>query len=986
MRIVNAAVLCLLGLASSGLARAQTERHTLEIEAQPIKRALRDLGEQTGIQILFRAEDVARETANTPRISGEMSPREALDKMLETIPGLASEWMDAHTVLIFAKDGSRAERASLSAEGLSMRLAQAEGAPAAADGQASAHGEEPLSEVIVTGSNIRSSVEAEKRSIPIDVISSAQIDQTGANTLADVLSTNPAITGGALAEQDNGGRGFANLRGLGTQYTLVLLNGRRLSANDPTNILAIPAEAIDRVEILKSGASAVYGSDAVAGVINVILKSKEQGLHASLTYGDTSQGGAQTTDVNLFGGSESESARYFFLINHMTRSEIRARDRAITATSDKRAFGGFDERDQFGNPGRIGGIAGFPDLIADAARIPRGSYSLDPADYRPYDPDADLFDTNAVVNPSIISAPERLTMIGNFEQDFFDGRLTFFTTGLFWQMKEKLYTAQNGISFSDPDLGPVPASNPYNPFGQDVSDLDYLPLELGRRLQETPAHTYRLNGGLRGRIGEWQLESAVSWYRSGFSNNYHDSIIKSALREAVNRTGDDAFNPFCNQCNTAEQLAGLLTTNSIDIAFRSDMVDFRASGPLWDLPTGSLQAAIGAEYRREGVFLEPDPLWQTGGAVGFFGFGGYDYDRSIRSVFAELKVPLLRPAEGETESPLELSVAARFEKYSDFGSEPSPLASLRYAFLDGQATLRASYARAFLAPYLEYATEDYGGTYTDFLIDPLTGSPVETFVVYSGTPDIKPERSTTRSLGLVLTPNAVPGLTVTLDAYEIKQTDFTAFDPQATFNGTAPGTVTRGTDIGPGGEDAVLRTYYFNVNERSSAGYELSLNYALPALAAGRFDVDVGIARLEKYEVFGLVPGELVDLAGGYDPTAGTFFGTPTLPKTRAVLGLSWERGAWSASSQLHYMSRFRETEDSVIPSYSTTDVQVGYALGGDRGRAVSWLPVKGAQLTLGVENVFDRKVPFLTVINDFNRFENDLRGRFMYARLAVDF
>jgi iron complex outermembrane receptor protein len=519
-----------------------------------------------------------------------------------------------------------------------------------------------------------------------------------------------------------------------------------------------------------------------------------------------------------------------------------------------------------------------------------------------------------------------------------------------------------------------------------VSDIDYQPLELGRRLQETNAHTYRLSAGLRGKLGEWQLESAVSWYRNGIPTEYHDVIIKSALQDAVNRTGADAFNPFCNRCNTEEQFAGMLTNVSYNIEFRSDMADFRASGPVFDLPTGTLRAAVGAEYRREGVLVQPDAFWQTSGGVGFFGFDGYDYHRTIRSGFAELKVPLLKAAEDVGESPLELSLAARFEKYSDFGSETSPLATVRYAFLDGQATLRASYSKAFLAPYLEYATEDYGGTYTDFLIDPLTGSPVETLIIYSGSPDIEPERSTTRSVGLIVTPDALPGLTLTMDAYAIKQSDFTAFDPQFTMDGFAPGSVTRGADIGPGGEDAILRTYFFNVNERSTAGYELSVNYRLQQLAAGRFEVDAGIARLEKFEVFGLIPDELVDLAGGYDPTAGTFFGTPTLPKTRAALGLSWERGAWSAASQFNYLSGFRETEDSTIPSYSTTDFQLGYELGGERGRDAGWLPAHGVQLTVGVENAFDRKVPFLTVINDFNRYENDLRGRFIYARVGVDF
>lgn len=952
----------LLALACSAAWCTQAADLTgINIPAGDLKAALELLSKQSGVELMYNPDQL--KGIRTAGISGDLTLQEAVTKLLQGTPFVLRTDEVSGALLI-------TPASSLSG---SERTAVAQGAQGV-----------ELEEVVVTGSNIASSVEVAKRSVPIDIISAEDIKQTGASTLAQVLASNPAIAGGALAEQQSGGRGFVNLRGLGAQYTLVLLNGRRLSANDPTNILAIPAEAVERVEILKSGASAIYGSDAVAGVVNVILKSKAEGLHASLTHGDSTQGGGRTTDVNLYGGSQTDDSRFFFLINHMTRSEIGARDRDITATSDKRAFGGFDESSQFGNPGRIGGIAGLGDVIADSSRIAPGSYSLNPADYRLYDPATDLFDTNALTNPSAIAATERLTMVSNFEKDFFDGHATFFMSGFFWKMRERAYLAPLGLSFSDPEIGPVPASNPYNPFGQEVTDLDYLPLELGRRLQETPAHTYRISGGVRGELGSWQLESALSWYRNEFTNEYPNSVIKSALRTAVNRTGADAINPFCNRCNTSAQFAGLLATGGTKIGFGSDMADFRASGPLLWLPTGPVRAAVGGEYRRENVYLRPDPLTQVGGLVGSYAGGGYEYSRTIRSAFTELQIPLLPAAQGE--SPLELTLAARTEKYSDFGSETSPLASLRYSFLDGQVTLRSSYSKAFLAPYLELATYDYNGTFTMFLIDPASGQPVQTLVVYSGTPDIKPESSTTQNFGLVLTPHAVPGLTVALDAYRIEQKDFTAFSPQSSLNGTAPGVVNaRGDDVGPGGQDLILTAYYYNLNHRGTEGYEASVNYAFPELAAGSFSIDLAVSQLTKFEVFGVVPGELVDLAGKYDPTAGSSR-TPALPKTRAALGLSWERGAWSASSQLRFMSSYRETDERSIPSYATTDLQLGYALGGASGRPTAWLPVRAAQLTLGVANVFDREVPFLTVINGYNQYENDLRGRFVYARIGMDF
>lgn len=846
-----------------------------------------------------------------------------------------------------------------------------------------------VEEVIVTGSNIVSSLDAEKRGAPVEVITAAAIEKTGANSLADVLANNPSVTGGAQGEQDSGGRGFINLRGLGTQYTLVLVNGRRLSANDPANVLAIPADAVERVEVLKSGASAVYGSDAVAGVVNVILKSSSDGMHANMTYGDTTQGGGATTELNFYGGFNTDNSRFFFLGSRMTRDEITATQRDITSTSDKRRFGGYDERSPIGSPGRIGGVTGYPDLIADATRVRPGNYSVNPADYRAYDASTDMYDTLATGDPSIITNPERLTVLGNFEHDF-DNGVTFFASGLYFQMLENKWNAPRAISFSS--VGTIPASNPYNPFGEDLTSVDYRASELGRTRDENTAATRRLSGGLRGDIGNWQLESALTWYRSEVTQRSHNNIIASRLQEALNRSGPTAFNPFCNACNSTEQWSGVLGTRGYDIGFDSDIADIRASGPLFNLPTGAVQAAVGGEYRREQVTVDYDSLWQVGGWVGMGVPGAYDLSRDIYSVFAEIRVPLLAPRNGSDNSPLELSLAGRYEDYSDFGTTTTPMATLRFATLDDQLTLRASYAEAFLAPYLELATYDYNYNYSDVLIDPNTGNPIEALIYGSGTPDIKPESSETINLGAVFTPDAVPGLTVSLDYYRIQQTDFVpgTTSPQGVLDGTANGTATYGTDIGPGGEDVIVQTYFYNAGRRRSSGYELSMNYAFPEFAFGKVSVDVGLTRMASFEVEDS-DGRLVDISGGYDPAGGTFFSTGALPKTRGLVGLNWERGALSVSSQYSFMTSYRDLSTSAepidrkIPFYATADFQVSYTLGDD-GHPVDWLPARAARVTLGVENAFDRDVPFVVYRNDYNSYENDLRGRYIYARLNLDF
>ncbi|MBL8270216.1 TonB-dependent receptor [Steroidobacter sp.] len=966
MRIAAAVAIAMLGIngvSQTVFAESPTAQYSVDIPAGDLVTALNTLVKQSGADLVYRPEQV--QGVATKGVRGNLSVPDAIRLLLQ---GTKLQLTIAPTgsMLIAVPVRGDVPTAALDARNVE------------------------LEEVVVTGSNIVSSVDPEKRGAPVEVITAESIDKTGANSLSDVLANNPSMTGGALAEQDQGGRGFVNLRALGAQYTLVLVNGRRLSANDPANALSIPADAIQRVEVLKSGASAVYGSDAVAGVVNVILKSSADGLGANLTYGDTTQGGGATTDLNFYGGFNSENSRFFFLGNRMTRDEIRASQREITSTSDRRRFGGYDERSSIGSPGRIGGVTGLGNVIADPTRVGRGSYSLDPADYRPFNAETDNYDTNGAGNPSVISNPERFTIIGNFEHDLLGGAATFFATGMFFQMRENVWNAPRSISFSA--VGPIPASNPYNPFGEELTDVRYRTTELGRAHSEHTAGTNRLSGGVRGEIGSWQLESALTWYRSEVIQRQHGQFITSRLIEAVNRDGPTAFNPFCNACNTDAQFDGLRGTSRYEINFDADIADIRSSGPLFDLPTGTVQAAIGGEYRREQVAVEFDPLTGVGGWAGLGTAGPYDLSRDIYSVFAEVRVPLIKSSGGAASSPLELSLAGRYEDYSDFGTTSTPMATLRFSTWDDQLILRTSYAEAFLAPYLEYATYEFRYSYSDVLLDPETGDPIEALIYDSGTPDIKPETSETVNIGAVFTPHAIPGLTVALDYFRIQQNDLVpgTTSPQGVLDGNESGLVTYGVDIGPAGEDVIVETYFYNAGRRRSSGYELSVNYVLPTLPIGTFTVDVGLARMASFEVED-GSGGLVDISGGTDPAGGPFFSTGALPKTRGLVGIDWTHGALSLSSQYNFMSSYRDLSpsgdpiDRKVPFYATTDFQLSYTLGKD-GHEVDWLPARAMKLSLGVENAFDRELPFIIFRNDYNIYENDLRGRYVYARVNVDF
>lgn len=284
MRIVNATVVMLLGLALSDLARAQSERHSLDIKAQSIKLALRDLGEQTGIQILFRAEDVARETATTPHISGEMSPREALERLLEKVPGLKSEWMDSHTVLISAKDETSADKAGLLLGGREMRLAQVDAdseVASSGEGVARASGsvehKSETMEVVVTGAKRKfapiDSSAATK--IPMEIIDTPQsmsvlssefMSIVGATNMTKAMEWAASVTN---SSPETSAYNQAWVRGFElSDFNSYKINGASFSG------LLIPLDlsVVDAVEIVRGPASIVYGESDYGGTVNVRLK------------------------------------------------------------------------------------------------------------------------------------------------------------------------------------------------------------------------------------------------------------------------------------------------------------------------------------------------------------------------------------------------------------------------------------------------------------------------------------------------------------------------------------------------------------------------------------------------------------------------------------------------------------------------------------------------------------------------------------------
>lgn len=851
--------------------------------------------------------------------------------------------------------------------------------------------QEGVEEIVVIGSNIGSTLKAEEQATPITVYSALEIEASGTDSLSDFLLKDPAFTApnGSQDGRSQGGSATQslNLRGLGDRYTLTLVNGRRLNANGPGNLLLIPPGAIERVEILKAGASAIYGSDAVAGAVNLVLKKDYEGMLVQGGYGDVTGGDALTRHLAVSTGVASDRSRLFMAAAYYKRDPLDEDARAITFSEDMREWGGFDGRSSSTIPARFT-IPGMGTLILDTSRFGPGTYSLDPNDYIPYVPERDNHERLG----SAIAGSERKQFYGSVEYDV--GRsLTIFGEGMYALLTGSGVNSTKIPRLDDPRIGGVPATNPWNPFGIPVGVSSPFPvrvMEKGPLVFAIDSRVARLVGGVRATLGEIEIESALSYYETRTGNWSPRHISKSGLREALNRPGPDAFNPFCNLCNTDEQLAGVIVSAEHNRTLTTGrMADLRMSGPLFDLPTGTVQFAAGVEYREERLAQTADASHVQGDLADSGVFEPVDLDRSLTSVFGELRIPLL---EGSgLEHPVELTLAGRYESYSDFGDTFRPLTSLRWEAIENTLTLRASYSRSFRAPYLQEMHDRVSSSQIT-LIDPLTDEPVEVEFRRGGNPNLDPEYGETFNIGGFWTPEFAPGLRLTADYFDIDQSGLViAPSAQLVFNGQAPGNVYRDGRARGADEDILIEGPLANAAGRKVHGIDLGALYNLTTPRLGDFDFNLTASYLLKFEVDTGEGLGFIDYAGEYSLAEGNN-GVRALPHWKAKLNVSWSpREALDVAVAANYLGSylqeratatppFSAENPGAVPSHLTFDLRAAYEfdIGGSQDQSL--------KLAIGAENVLNRMPPFVRSQNGLDRNVYSVRGRFLYANFAWRF
>ena len=727
----------------------------INIPAGDAAQTLRQFNFQTGMELLYLFERV--EGIHTQAVSGTFEASEALDLMLA---GTGLEYHFETDIAAWVHPRSEHDvRQAGSAEPPNAIAGTPNSRPQIVP-PSSGYG---AGEMEVTGTYIRGVLDLMS---PLQIITRKEMKRTAYATVQDALQTLPINFKGGLNEDFGGTGNFArssalNLRGLGASSTLVLINGRRqpqagLQA-DFVDVSNIPWSVVERVEVLPEGGSALYGSDAIAGVVNIIMRDTLDGAESQMRIGTAPDGGAEILAAQLF-GRRWDTGKLLFAYQYTDRTALDAADRSYTANADKRSLGGRDHRTFSSNPGNILNPA---NNFLPAFAIPAGQdgTALTPGDLLP-----------GVVN-----------LQNQFEQfDLLpdkDMHSVFFTASQRLGERFELFAEgrfnQRSVDYRSGNAAPaqalfVPSSNPFfvDPFGGSPFvaiaynfSKDFGPYASTARTENTAA-TF----GLRANLTEsWQATLSTAYAREHFdyaSRGINTNALNASL---ANPDPAQAFNPFGDGSHTNPAVLDSIRFTATAKATSEIMTSGAIiEGPLTTLPAGAMRAAIGAEHRQE----ELDRALPGSNVIGR---PPQHFGRNITAAFSELSMPLIgNPVDPRAVPRLELSLAGRYETYSDFGDTFNSAIRLRWAPWES-VKFRTSWGTSFNAPKLVdlYDTSQNAVGLVPFP-DPRSPSGRSIVLAQQGNhPNLTEETATTWTAGIDLAPATMRGFNLSLTYYAI---------------------------------------------------------------------------------------------------------------------------------------------------------------------------------------------------------------------------
>jgi iron complex outermembrane receptor protein len=886
--------------------------------------------------------------------------------------------------------------------------------------------QQALERVEITGSNIKR-VDAETAS-PVQVLSRGDIERTGKQSIQEVLRGITADSQGSIASSFSGGfaagSSAVSLRGLGVNSTLVLVNGRRMTtygladdgARTFVDLNAIPLEAVDRVEVLKDGASAIYGADAVGGVVNIILRKNYNGGSMGASYGQTGRHDGQTTrtfGTVGFGDLGSDGYNAFFSLEASKQRDILARDRGFIGQDDLRSLGFFDTTIGANRPwAGLGPTANTPwGVIRDPVTNARVNVTQCPS----VDPDTGVCRFNLRDYQQVQPDIERLNFFGRGTFEVTNSMQAYAEVGLFTTKTRAIGTpsSTNDGGVYDPrdpnnpvlihGLMNLPAAHPDNPFDVDRT-LGLRPLEFGGRNKTIDSKVTRIVTGLQGTAFNWDYDFGLAYIENRMKDVSTGYIRYSVMQAALTDGSYRVNNPGAVSPDVLAAISPTLERNPFSSI---SLVDLKASRELTKLPGGPLGIALGSEFRLEEADTPPTPYTDTADIVGL-GYSTFSARRKVAAVYGELVAPLTRW--------LELNGALRFDKYSVIGNSRTPKFGFKLKPID-QLAVRGTYAEAFRAP----GPAESGGSNFGF---------TSVAVLTTGNPNLKPEKAKSYTLGLVFEP--VAGTSATVDFYTIdRKNEIVQADPATIlFAGVPQNGIPLSRIAGAlpnsfiyydseGGLSAVSGQYE-NATSTVTDGVDVELRQRMRLGEASNLSMQVNWTHINKFrrtDVF----GNTFDYAGTHGPIvlssgAGT-------PKDRASFSLTWDRQPFAVTGVVNYVGGLKlvnhrgeqatdngdgtvtDNSNSLIyPKGTTLDCAVfntdGSPASGCRLPSFTtfdvfakWTPFKNLDLNFSIQNLFDRKAPFdpylvLTYGTNYNQswHQSGAVGRFFTVGAKYSF
>ena len=903
-----------------------------------------------------------------------------------------------------------------------------------------------LEKFVVTGSLIPA---AQGESfIPLSTYTATKLTLLGASTPIEGLRSLPSFFGATSTELDsNAGSGAAtvNLRGLGG--TLTLVNGRRAFGFEDLNL--IPIDAIQSIDILKDGAGSVYGADALAGVVNIVLKKKWIGTQLRASYGISGENDAKQWDASFAVGRSFDNDKgYVTLVGSYSDKEtLYARDRKISALADGRAFGG-----QNGGsptfPGRIG-PAGAGLLLNTGIVFPTS-----PADYHAFNPSTEGFNFRDY-SPSIPGQTRKLI---------------HFAAGyeLYGRQVEPYVEFDWANQFTANGLAPAPFALPnaisrasrYNPWGVDVAipgrTVRYRGTDQGNRENEFDKTDYRAVLGIKGRFDNgWGYDTAYMKTHEKLMQTEKNGVLRSKI---VAETNAGRFNPFAragskgtfngSSWDNGLAMAASLAQGQKPSEDTLETFDLKMFGPAMELPAGAANIAIGYARRKSHSTFTPAAIYFVGDLLGYNSSNPFDASSKNDAFFGELSVPLVAP-QNDVAFVKELSVTTNirydYDEVQDnltgdgraFGASTHRF-GLRYQPVD-ELVIRASYGTGFRVPGLGDLYAAPGDNFPT-LIDPLR-FPIgqQTNVTVQGNPDLNPETSVNKGAGFVYSPKAIPGLNITVDYYKTKLTGLITDGAQFILNQNAATQGAGFPQVVPGvsvvtNPNALYANRIFrhpvtgslddqsgpavdstnlNVAERLAEGIDYTVSYRQPKASWGQLTHTLEFNQVLKWELVPEAGSPAQSWVGKFvDPTSDAI-APGSIPKWKGYYNLLWEKDSWTVSFTVNYIhsvlddpnAQYNGVYDAngkyVSSAYldratgrdvTTTDISMERYVTFDLFASYAfktdnkWL--KDTELRLGIQNIGDEPPPFSAgAFNDnYDTSMYSTRGRFFQFGVVKKF